>query len=98
MNTKDMRDAAEDVLHNYRNGGKSHEQVAVAAAVLAKMVLDLTSSDMSLRDDFAGRAMQGYIAGRNHGTRLDDDKLVLAHKCYGYADAMMKAREIRNGV
>jgi len=42
-----------------------------------------------LRDDFAGKAMQGLLAG----TLKSADTSLIARDCYAMADAMLKARE-----
>lgn len=43
----------------------------------------------SLLDDFAGRAMQGYIA--NEG--IPNDMIFISELCYGMASAMIVTRE-----
>ena len=51
---------------------------------------------MTLRDWFAGMALQGYLAGRNHHPTSDPsgfEATKSAKQCYGYADAMLAARE-----
>ncbi len=45
---------------------------------------------MSLRDWFAGQALQSYLAGRNNDNRCTTSESV-ADTCYRYADAMLKA-------
>jgi hypothetical protein len=47
---------------------------------------------MSLRDWFAGMALQGYLAGRNNNPERETliDRAVKS--CYQYADAMLAAR------
>lgn len=45
---------------------------------------------MTLRDYFAGQALQGLIA-RSSGIRVADAD-VMAHGCYAYADAMLEVR------
>jgi hypothetical protein len=47
---------------------------------------------MSLRDYFAGKALQSYLAGRNSDQR-DSDADWVARTCYKYADAMIQARK-----
>lgn len=50
---------------------------------------------MSLRDWFAGQALQGYLAGRNnspHETPSRYEASRVACDCYAYADAMLVAR------
>lgn len=46
---------------------------------------------MTLRDYFAGQALQGLIA-RSSGIRVADAD-VMAHGCYAYADAMLEERD-----
>lgn len=46
---------------------------------------------MTLRDWFAGNALQAYLAGRNIDSR-DANQNVVARTCYSYADAMLAAR------
>lgn len=58
---------------------------------------------MSLRDWFAGQALQGWLSGPCQGDVLaeyeDDDAVFKQHQAavakaaYGYADAMLKARK-----
>lgn len=48
---------------------------------------------MSLRDWFAGMAMQGSLSGRE--CALDAQMVGMAS--YAFADAMLKAREAENG-
>ena len=57
---------------------------------------------MTLRDNFAGKALQGWIAEPCSGDIMDsyadDSAAFTAHQeavaeaCYGYADAMLKER------
>lgn len=50
---------------------------------------------LSLRDYFAGMALQGYLAGRNNDDR-DTHRPEVAFSCYQYADAMLKARSVES--
>ena len=50
---------------------------------------------MTLRDWFAGMALQSYLAGRNNDNRSTVAESV-ARTCYGYADAMLYEREKGN--
>lgn len=50
---------------------------------------------MDLRDYFAAKAMQGNIAASESGGYID--LKIAARWAYEMADAMMKAREIKNG-
>jgi hypothetical protein len=56
--------------------------------------------EISLRDYFAGKALMGYLAGRNNN-QLENPSNFQALKasidCYGYADAMLAARERKEG-
>ena len=49
---------------------------------------------LSLRDYFAGEAMQGYLSGRNNAGMVAADYIqdAVAKTCYEIADAMLKAR------
>jgi hypothetical protein len=58
---------------------------------------------MSLRDYFAGQALQGWLSGPCQGDALDDyrpddtepfaqHQAAVARACYGYADAMLRER------
>lgn len=49
------------------------------------------SLGMTLRDYFAAKALQGILADTNTG----GDHADLAADAYAYADAMMKAREVK---
>jgi hypothetical protein len=51
----------------------------------------LYETGMTLRDYFAAKAMQGMIARTNRG--VEDDPSDISNEAYGYADAMIKARE-----
>ena len=61
------------------------------------------SPGMTIRDYFAAAALQGWLSGPCQGDilddYLDDDKAfaehqaIVARSCYGYADAMLAARE-----
>ena len=51
---------------------------------------DLTCTGMTLRDYFAAKAMQGFIAD---GAAPDVSKEAIAIMAYAMADAMLKARE-----
>ena len=46
---------------------------------------------MSLRDYFAAEAMKGMIARTTWG--IEDSPRDISDEAYGYADAMLKARE-----
>ena len=50
---------------------------------------EISYEGMNLRDYFAGQALAGIISDPNVTT--DNGKLAKA--CYGYADAMLKARK-----
>jgi hypothetical protein len=49
------------------------------------------SGGMTLRDHFAGLAMQGLIARTTY--HIEDAPRDIAEEAYDYADAMLKARE-----
>ena len=49
---------------------------------------------MELRDYFAAKAMQGFCSGSFWGEANNDECAVAA---YAMADAMLKAREVKNG-
>ena len=50
---------------------------------------------MSLRDWFAGQALNGWAAGRNGPAtfEIDSNPRAVASACYRYADAMLEARK-----
>jgi hypothetical protein len=51
---------------------------------------------MTLRDWFAGMALQGYLAGRNNMSAenpMNFERHRAAKDCYNYADAMIAARK-----
>lgn len=48
---------------------------------------------MTLRDWFAGKALQGWAAGRNTDAMTSSKPDDVARQCYGYADAMLKQRD-----
>lgn len=53
---------------------------------------------MSLRDWFAGMALQGYVTVAmdyeiQQGASWEDRKTAMAHYCYEFADAMLAERE-----
>jgi len=56
---------------------------------------------MTLRDYFAGKALQGFIARgeTSYGKRLSDDgtssqPITISERCYELADAMLEERKI----
>ena len=56
--------------------------------------------EMTLRDYFAGQALMGYLAGRNNNQSENPSNfqaLKASIDCYGYADAMLAARERKEG-
>jgi hypothetical protein len=55
---------------------------------LDKMIVE------SQRNEFAGQALGAYLAGRNGDSR-DTARPYVAKTCYEYADAMLKAREVK---
>lgn len=59
-------------------------------------VLQYQEEGMTLRDYFAAKAMQGWLAGYpagiEHPARSEDD-FIIAELSYLMADAMLKARE-----
>ena len=50
------------------------------------------SGGMSLRDWFAGQALQGLMAHNGHSS-IKENAVYRASHCYGYADAMLKERD-----
>ena len=55
---------------------------------------------MTLRDYFAAKAMQAFIRGANNvmfGVSYPDNNMNYALVAYAMADAMIKAREVKNG-
>lgn len=78
--------AREEVMTKHNDGGPAFPREYVNA------------TGMSLRDYFAAKAMQGFIAGlyanaNNHGFTVEGTVVA----AYEYADAMLAAREKRNG-
>ena len=57
---------------------------------------DRDYAGMTLRDYFAARAMQG-MAGSHAYCERGWDQADLAGQAYEMADAMLKAREVKNG-
>ena len=51
------------------------------------------SYGMSLRDWFAGMALQGELANNSDGAWLDSSAARCAKRCYLFADAMLEARK-----
>ena len=51
----------------------------------------ILKTDMTLRDHFAGVALQGMLSNAQQQEYFDDN---LAHLAYSLADAMMKEREL----
>jgi hypothetical protein len=60
---------------------------------------ELRESRLSLRDEFAGRAMQGWLASYSteaqHPSHVANGCKVLARGAYAVADAMMEEREVK---
>ena len=54
---------------------------------------DRDFAGMTLRDYFAAKAMQGFCSGSFWGEANNDECAVAA---YAMADAMLKAREVKN--
>jgi hypothetical protein len=52
----------------------------------------IVATGMTLRDWFAGMALQGYIAGHSGDNSVFPECGFAAKRCYDYADAMLKAR------
>lgn len=52
-----------------------------------------TEGGMTMRDWFAGQAMQGMLASANSGGRWDADHDILTGEAYDIADAMLKERK-----
>lgn len=51
---------------------------------------------MSLRDYFAAKAFERLVEAHIRGTVDDLSKDIIAHEAYSYADAMLKARQVRS--
>jgi hypothetical protein len=49
---------------------------------------------MSLRAYYAGKALMGWAAGRNH-SMCDSDPDKVAHTCVAYADALIRKLEAK---
>ena len=61
---------------------------------------DRDYAGMTLRDYFAAKAMQAFIRGANNvmfGVSYPDNNMNYALAAYAMADAMLKAREVKNG-
>lgn len=72
-------------MNNTNNGGQAFPCLERGGNGL----LELTDGGMTLRDWFAGKAMQGMILLQSYrGTAAD-----MAKESYVMADAMLKARE-----
>lgn len=60
---------------------------------------EIVASTMPIRDIISCVALGGYLAGRNankdRGFQVDTRRDNTAKSCYGYADAMLKAREVK---
>lgn len=54
------------------------------------LVQVLPQGGMTLRDYFAAKALQGFVASPEYVDASIDDVVA---DCYSYADAMLKARE-----
>ena len=61
-----------------------------AANVNAVTISEQQQQGMTLRDWFAGMALQGMLAGRQN--TASNDFVADADECYLFADAMLKAR------
>ena len=48
---------------------------------------------MTLRDWYAGMALQGELANSGEEPWSDDNELMCARRCYAFADAMLKIKE-----
>lgn len=54
---------------------------------------EITETGMSLRDWFAGRALQGFLASGDAQPDTEDPLNTLARMSYAVADAMLEARK-----
>ena len=82
-----------------QDGGSIHPNIVhrqqVGQNIEASVTMEAVGG-LTKRDWFAGMALQGYLAGRNHvGEKAADCFLrdQVAKQCFGYADAMLAARE-----
>ena len=75
------------------NGHKDWELMEIADRALVGKLREQLAARVciSLRDEFAKAALQGWAAGRNQNMEHTDPASV-AHSCYGYADAMLAER------
>lgn len=72
-------------------------ELAFPCATFGQMGDVIHQQGMSLRDWYAGMAMQGQLSCREHPLKTDgsyhsEDPLFLANGCYRIADAMIKAK------
>ena len=73
------------------DGGPAFPTMSEVEIFRGRWVKELRpSGGMSLRDWFAGQAMQAYVA--TEGPASDDDGDFVANYAYEIADAMMKER------
>ena len=63
---------------------------AFPSAVLFDQTV-IESKGMSLRVWLAGKALQGWAAGRNHSMTEASDHDTVANACLQYADAIIRA-------
>lgn len=74
-----------------KDGGSAFPQVTIQTMLGQLTGAEVTASGMSLRDYFAGLAMQGMFAGEVRVADPVED--TMAQAAYRIADAMLKARE-----
>lgn len=53
---------------------------------------ELYRDGLTIRDHFAGRALQALIAAEKPALECDGTRLVMARRAYEMADAMLKER------
>lgn len=61
-------------------------------AICDAIMFAIREAQPTLRDRFAVAALTGYLSNSNYTDYIADRA---AEKCYEYADAMIKAREVK---
>jgi hypothetical protein len=84
-------------MSEINDGGSAFPTTATATTVSKQNDGDLvltnygSSPGMTLRVWLAGKALQGWAAGRNHSMTEASDHDTVANACLQYADAIIRA-------
>ena len=95
---RDIKEQCNNILKIFNNNSTIADRVdqtlgAIQPEEVAELLDRLEAAQMSLRDYFAAKAMQGLLAAQIYGFNDRPAKGPFASMAYEMADAMLKARE-----